>query len=305
MNKHTPLLQRFKNGWNGFTEHYDLGALPAFLIFLVVVTLGMFLNYLAMRGVIGEIPALLVSGLFEFGILAWKWTSARNRNNDDQDEVVNWATGISVALAMIMLVINLFRTTIENSIKVEPAAGVSFNGWQVAAYITIGLAALTHVIAYLVFDHADTDKKYARQNKRSQNEIAQRSRVANDAILNARADLDIIQKITQDLTDLRSQYTGLPHAQLETVLENARQALLVQYKASALVEAATAALPDIDNSGAVGDEPVSERRSDNRFQDAPSPLRDQVEVMEPSYHPVPLEGRSNNGKKPDPTIRRA
>jgi uncharacterized membrane protein YiaA len=316
----TTIMQDIQKSWSDFVAHYDLGALPAFLIFLIVVTLGMILNYLSMRAAIGPTAAMLVSGLFEFGILGWKWTSSRKRNNDKQNSLVNAATWLSVLLAVGMLVINLFRTTIEQSLKAELAPGATFNGWQIAAYITIGFAALVHIVFYLLFDQNDTDKEYARQNKRSQNEISQRSRQADDLIANAEADLNIIEKITVELEKLRVKFKSLPHAQLETVLENARQALLVQYKASALVDAATAALPDIDHSGSVGDDPVSRRPAvwvpdeeefqrlkekypevpgtfvpdDEDFKDATPP------TQEPYYQPVHLEPEveSNNGNKP-------
>ncbi len=332
--------EQIRDSWNNFTTRYDFGALPAFMIFLVVVTLGMLLNYISMRATIGQPAALLVSGLFEFGILGWKWTSGRKRNNDKQIELVNWATWLSVLLAVFMLVINLFRTTIEQSVKAELSPGATFNGWQIAAYITIGLAALVHIVFYLSFDQNDTDKEYARKNKRSENEIRQRSRLADDLIKNTDADLNIIEKITVELEKLRVRYQKLPHAQLEGVLEDARQALLKEYAASPLVVAATAGIPDLDHSGAVGDEPVMIERpavwiSDEEefqalrekhpevpgrfilesedFQDAPPPVRVQGPgprpepsgsrrplYNEPSYHPIDMTPKSDNGKKPKP-----
>lgn len=259
-NRYVSILKRISGSIGSVADKYDIGALPAFLIFLVVVTLGMIMNFIAMRPVIGDTPALLVSGLFEFGILGWKWTSSRRRNNDEQDELVNWATWVSVLLAVGMLVINLFRTTIEQSMKAEPVAGVTFNGWQIAAYITIGLAALAHIVFYLFFDHADTDKANARKNQRSQAKIEQRNKEADHLVANADADLKILEKITVELGKLRTQYEGkLPHEKLEIVLENARQALLVQYQASDLVKVATEGLADLDHSGAIGDEPIVER----------------------------------------------
>ncbi len=251
-----PISVRASETINRFVNAFDLEALPMFTVFLIVVTLGMVLNFLAMRQQIGDYPALLVSGLFEFSILGWKWGASRKKNNDTQLEIILWATWISVTLSVIMLTVNLFRTKIETTITADIGAGATMNGWEIAAYIIIGCAALTDIIAYLAFDQNDTDKEYVRINKRKEYDIAQRKRTTDDTIRNTEADLQIVKTITQELARLRDIYHTLPTPQLELILENARLELLSQYKASKLVDAATKGLADIDKDDKIAGTPI-------------------------------------------------
>lgn len=290
MNKEfTPAFDKMRKSIAKFMEDYDVESWPMFLIFVVVVTLGMSLNFIAMRKAIGDLSALLVSGLFEFGILGWKWGGNRKRNNDVQKETIQYATNISVGLAVIMLVINLFRATIEKSISIDLTSSTSFNGWEIAAYITIGLAALTHVIAYLRFDNNDDVKEYNRRNKSAQYAITQRSQEADDVIANTEADLKIIDKIQNELGKLASTYQHLPVTQLEIVLENARQALLAKYKASPLVIAATAGLADVNKDNVIGE---PESNTQKTIANAPR-------GKSPTLANTPKANISNNGHTPE------
>lgn len=266
----TPIGVRMSQSWNDFVNKYDLGSLPAFGIFFVVVTLGMILNFLAMRRAIGDLSAGLVSCLFEFGILGWKWTSNRKQNNDTQAQIIEVATWISVGLAVAMLVINLFRTTIEKAITADVGSGATMNGWEVTAYIVIGLAALVHIVAYLLFDSNDADKQYKRENKRKDNDIRQRGQRADDTIRQTESDLRIIQKITVELNRLRELYSTLPNDQLEIVLENSRVELLDQYQASELVKKATAALPDLNKDNMIGSVPIPPAQPQPAFTPSPA-----------------------------------
>lgn len=290
MNKeYVPAFTKMRNSIAKFMEDYDVESWPMFLIFVVVVTLGMSLNFIAMRKTIGDMPALLVSGLFEFGILGWKWGGNRKRNNDIQKETIQYATWASVGLAVAMLVINLFRATIEKSVSVELTPATSFNGWEISAYITIGIAALTHVIAYLRFDNNDDVKEYNRRNKSTQNAIAQRSHEADDVIANTQADLKIIDKIQTELGKLAVDYKHLPIKQLEIVLENARQALLAQYKASPLVIAATAGIADLNKDDVIGE---PESNTSKTIANAPN-------KKSPTLANTPKATISNNGHTPE------
>lgn len=215
-----------------FSEDYDIASTPSFFIFMVVVTAGLTVNYYYLAPKVGNIEAAAISLMFEVGIFAWKLQGHRIRNSAAQAQIVNWATWISTGLAFAMLVSSL----------TERIAW----GWIVA------IAALVHVVAFLIFDQNDTVRNNRRDNQSAMESINQREIQANNAIKEAEADLKIIHKITAELTRLRKEYNHLPVNELEFVLETTRTRLLKEYKASAGVDNATKSQADVNGDGRIG-----------------------------------------------------
>lgn len=222
-----------QNGVKKFFEEYDIASLPAFVIFMVVVTAGMAVNYFFLVTLVQPIEAFSISMLFELGIFGWKLQSHRIKNSDAQDEIVNWVMWISTILAFAMLFSSL--------------TGANYWGWIVAA------AAVTHVVGFLLFDQNDDIRNNKRSNRMALERITQKQTNSTNAIQEAEADLKIINKITMEISRLRQTYSHLPKNELEFVLETTRTRLLVEYKASANVDQATQSQSDIDGDGMIGD----------------------------------------------------
>ena len=180
-----------------FFEKYDVESWPGFVMFFVVVTLGVSLNYITLAPTIGNFPALMVSLLFEIGIMAWKFQSWRKKNSVRQYEIANISTWLLVALGIVMVVVNLFRATLLDSTVI--ITDYEFDSWTIAAYAIIGGAAFIHVVGYLLFDQSDSDKRQRRDVQKA----VQKDRNADNAIKNAETDLKIIHKIVNELREGR------------------------------------------------------------------------------------------------------
>lgn len=218
-------------------DDFDVASFPAFLIFMVVVTAGMTVNYFSLTAKgIPLLEAFAVSMLFEAGIAAWKFQGHRVKNSKAQMDAVNIALWVSVALAGCMLIASLTN-----------AFGW---GWIVA------LAAVAHVIFYLIFDANDEIRKNRRDNKSAENRIEQKKITTDNAIREAEEDLKIIQKITSEISRLREDFGNLPVGELEFILNATRDRLLEEYKASANVQDATRNLADVNGDGRIGDVPI-------------------------------------------------
>jgi len=218
-------------------DDYDVASLPAFLIFMVVVTAGMTVNYFSLiaKGV-PPLEAFAVSMLFEAGIAAWKFQGHRIKNSKAQMDAVNVALWVSVTLAGLMLVASLTN---------------AFDwGWIVA------FAAVAHVVFYLIFDANDDIRKNRRDNKSAENRIEQKNITTDNAIREAAADLKIIEKITSEINRLRNDFGHLPVRELEFILNATRDRLLAEYNASVNVQNATKSLADMNGDGKVVDEPI-------------------------------------------------
>lgn len=228
-------------------DDFDVASFPAFLIFMVVVTAGMTVNYFSLiaKGV-KPLEAFAISMLFEAGIAAWKFQGHRVKNSKAQMDAVNIALWVSVALAGCMLVASLTN-----------AFGW---GWIVA------LSAVGHVVFYLIFDANDEIRKNRRDNKSAENRIEQKKITTDNAIREAEADLKIIQKITSEIDRLRHQFGHLPVKELEFILNATRNRLLEEYKASVNVQNATKSLADVDGDGLIGDDPIPVNIPANRTQ---------------------------------------
>lgn len=220
-----------------FLDDYDFASLPAFFLFMVVVTAGMTVNYFSLidKGV-NSLEAFAVSMLFEVGIAAWKFQGHRVKNSKAQADAVNIALWISVVLAGCMLVASL--------------TGKMDWGWIVAA------AAVAHVVFYLIFDSNDEIRKNRRENKAADNRIEQKNFTVDNAIREAEADLRIIHKITSSLDRLRRDNSHLPIDELEFVLEATRNRLLAEYNASANVKEATKGAADVNKDNKIGNRPI-------------------------------------------------
>jgi len=251
MNKMDKLTIRISK----WASQFDFGSWPAFLMFMVVTTLGVMLNYLVMSDIVGKISALLVALLFEAGIISWKLTSWRKKNSDAQDEIANASTWISVVLATAMLIVNLFRAEIQ-SLQLVASDKLEFDGWTVAAFSIIGIAALVHVVSYLLFDGNDEDKSNARKNVREQRKLTQQKVEAANALANTEQKLKIVELIANELDRLQKKYAHLPNEQLEFVLEEARQNMLAMYNATKEVDEKTKALADVNGDGKIANTPV-------------------------------------------------
>lgn len=242
--QHKPLLSRFFGGIAAGVHHfyiaYDMEAWPAFLMFLVVVTLGMGMNFLVMRNIVGDFLAIMVSVLFEAGILAWKVQSWRRKNNDAQDEITSAATWGSVGLAVLMLVVNLFRVRGDNT-------GLMWTGNTI-----IGAAALIHVVAYLSFDQKDTDRAFNRTAARDSARVRQAQQSSAHTIDTLKADMAVIRLISTELHRISLENQDLPPEMREPVLEAARRKLLEQYHASDNVDRETAPMSDLNGDGVIG-----------------------------------------------------
>ena len=225
-------LARAKSNFSQMFEDYDMAATPAFVIFMLVVTAGLTVNYYFLAPKVGTIEAIAVSLLFEIGIGAWKFQSHRTKNSEAQDEIVNWAKWLSALFAFLMLVSSLTEK-------------ISW-GWVVAG------ASVTHVICYLLFDQNDEIRNNKRKNRMANERQNQKKINSNNAIKEAETDLEIIHKIVQDLDKLRAQYKHLPNDELEFVLEETRTRLLKEYKASDSVGKATAKAADVNKDGKIG-----------------------------------------------------
>lgn len=228
-------LARAKSGFTQMFEDYDMAATPAFIIFMLVVTAGLTVNYFFLAPKVGAIEAIAVSLLFEIGILFWKFQSHRTKNSEAQDEIVNWAKWLSVLFAFLMLVSSLTEKI--------------FWGWVVAG------ASLTHVICYLLFDQNDEIRNNKRKNRMANERQKQKTINSNNAIQEAETDLQIIHKIVKELDRLRAEYKHLPIDELEFVLEATRTRLLKEYKASDAVSRKTAGAADVNKDGKIGGTP--------------------------------------------------
>lgn len=237
---------KINNTWKAFVEwldQHDAAGWPAFFVFLGVVTLGMVMNYIAFLPVIGTIPALTISILFEVAIVAWKFTSNRKRNDAKQNQLTVWATWISVGLAISMLIVNLFRVGGEN--------------FDNLAYAIVGMAACVQVVFYLLFDNANPDKSMERDHNQGQRHILRKQRQANFVIGDTKEDLRIVRFIANELRDMRQEFSDLPTGQLEYLLERARLKLLSEYAHGKKdVAEATKAFADINKDGRIGDAPT-------------------------------------------------
>lgn len=214
-----------------FMDEYDIASTPSFVAFIIVVTAGMAINYFFLQPKVGFLEALAISLLFEIGILMWKLQSHRVKNSDAQAEVVNWAMWLSVFWAAGMLVASL-------------TSRIDWR-WMVAG------AALTHVIAYLLFDQNDDIRNNKRRNRQASERLSQKNFIVQSAIQEAEADLKIIKKITEELTRLRNENRSLPVKELEFVLDTTRDRLLQEYKASENVRQATKSIADVDGDGLI------------------------------------------------------
>lgn len=230
-------IQKFSR----FMDNYDMASMPAFFLFMIVITAGMTINYFSLTA--KELPPLesfAISLLFEIGIAAWKFQGHRVKNSKAQMDAVNVALWVSVILAGAMLVASL--------------TGKFEWGWIVAA------AAVAHVVFYLIFDANDDIRKNRRENKSAENRLFQKNITVDNAIREAETDLKIINKITNELGRLRRENASLPNAELEFVLEATRNRLLKEYNASENVQAATSGLADINQDGRIGNLPNSQGR---------------------------------------------
>lgn len=215
-----------------FLDDYDFASLPSFLLFMVVVTAGMTVNYFSLTAQgIPPFEAFAISMLFEAGIAAWKFQGHRVKNSKAQADAVNIALWVSVTLAGCMLVASLNNKSW---------------GWIVAA------AAVAHVVFYLIFDANDDIRNNRRENKAADHRIEQKNITAENAIRQAEADLKIIDKITQELSRLHRDFGHLPVQELEFVLEAYRNRLLAEYNASETVQNATKGLADLNKDGKIG-----------------------------------------------------
>lgn len=231
------------NKIRAFLDDYDFASLPSFLLFMVVVTAGMTVNYFSLvaQG-LPELEAFAISMLFEAGIAAWKFQGHRVKNSKAQADAVNVALWVSVLLAGCMLI-----------------ASLTGRNWGL---IVAGMA-MAHVVFYLIFDANDDIRNNRRDNKAADNRITQKNISAENAIRQAEADLKIIDKITQELSRLHTQFGHLPASELEFVLEAYRNRLLAEYNASETVQNATKGLADINKDGKIGMRtPASEVKTD-------------------------------------------
>ena len=221
-----------------FFDDYDFASLPAFLLFMAVITAGMTINYFSLvaKGV-APIEAFAISMLFEAGVTAWKFQGHRIKNSKAQADAVNIALWISVLLAALMLIASL--------------TGNLNWGYIVAA------AAVSHAVFYLIFDANDDIRKNRRENKAAGYRIEQKNFTVDNAIAEAEADLKIISKITVELSRLRRENSSLPVDELEFVLEATRNRLLAEYNASANVKEATKGLADVNKDGQIGNAPAN------------------------------------------------
>jgi hypothetical protein len=240
------LKDNINRAWNGFVkwmDEHDAASWPAFFVFLGVVTLGMIMNYIAFLPVIGPVPALTVSLLFETAIVSWKFTSNRRRNDAKQNQLSVWATWVSVVLAIGMLIVNLFRI-----------GGDNFDN---LAYAIVGAAACAQVVFFLLFDNANPDKSMEREHNQGQRGILRKERHANFVIGDAAADLKIVRYIANELRKLQNEFSDLPTGQLEVILNRARLKLLAEYaEGKEDVAEATKGLADLNGDGRIGDQPT-------------------------------------------------
>lgn len=214
-----------------FMDEYDIASMPSFIVFIIVVTAGMAVNYFFLEPLVGPLEAFAISLLFEVGILMWKFQAHRVKNSEAQAEIVTWATWLSVIWASGMLIASLTQ--------------IITWAWMVAG------AALTHVVAFLLFDQNDEIRNNKRRNRQADERITQKNYTVSAAIQEAEADLKIIGKITSELTRLRNENRHLPTQELEFVLNATRNRLLQEYKASENVRNATELLPDVNGDGLV------------------------------------------------------
>ena len=241
------LKDNIQNFWKGFMkwlDDHDSDGWPVLLVFFAVVTLGMYMSFDAFRLVVGDIPALLISVFFEASILAWKVTGSRKRNDAHQNQLANWATWLSVFLAVGMLIVNLFRV------------GGNKN-FENIAYIIVGVAACTQVVFYLLFDQANPDKQMAREHSQANRELTRKQVKAKNVIGELESDVQIIRFIVQELQRISRESADLPMAQREYLLEAARKKLLAQYaEGKDDIDEATRGLADLNKDGRIGERPV-------------------------------------------------
>lgn len=236
----TDMLKGIWLGFVGFLDEYDAQSWPAFGVFFSVITLGMYMNFMGFRIVIGDFPAVMISLFFESAILAWKMTGNRKRNDAKQNQLSNTATWLSVLLAVAMLIVNLMRVGGEEQ-------------FDNIAYSIVGAAAMVQVIFYLFWDQANPDKKMNREHLQSERELNRKEHNANNVIGEVEADMKIVRKIATELNRLAKDYSDLPVEQLEYLLEEARTRLLNQYaKGKHDIEKATRGLADKNKDGKIG-----------------------------------------------------
>lgn len=230
-------IRSFTDGVKKFFDEYDIASTPAFFIFMVVITAGMAVNYFFLVKETDQFTAIAISLLFEIGIGAWKVQSHRVKNSEAQAEVVNWSVWLSTILAFLMLLSSL--------------TGIIAWGWIVAS------ASVVHVIGFLLFDQNDVIRNNRRKNRMAFERIGQKDIDSDNAIAEAEADLKIIDKITNELSRLKREYSHLPNDELEFVLDAYKTRLLAEYQASDAVKNATKNLADVNKDGRIGKIPNS------------------------------------------------
>jgi len=212
----------------------------------------MVLNYIAFKEIIGDLPAMVISGLFEVAIIAWKFTTSRRKNDAKQNQLATWAVWLSVALAVTMLFVNLFRVGGDTH-------------FETLAYSIVGIAAIVQVVFYLMYDGANPDKKMVREHAQAQRELARKRSNARNVVEEVEADMQIVRYIRDELNALAKTNSDLPTPQLEYLLENARQKLLAEYAGGkADVANATKGFADLDGDGKIGNKPVQQAQTQNK-----------------------------------------
>lgn len=190
---------------------------PAFLMFIVVLAAASLLNYNAMNPTVGPIAAIIIAGFFGLGVLAWHIVENRTDDSRYQEDVAKTAKWINAALDAALLVINLFRAETHSTI-----AGIST--WDAAAYLMIGLSAITHVICFLLWSQADPRKSLQKKSERDLNEIAILRQASQNSIESAEAELAAIKYATDEEIRLRTEYKSLPTEQVDAIVAKMRAA---------------------------------------------------------------------------------
>lgn len=191
---------------------------PAFIMFVVVLTAASLLNYQTMSGTVGEIAAVTIAGFFGFGVLAWHIVENRTDDSRYQEDVAKSAKWINAGLDATLLVINLFR----EDTSAQLVAGITT--WDAAAYLIIGLSAVTHVVCFLLWSQADPRKALQKRSERDLNEIAIKRQASEISIQSAEAELKAIRYVTDEEIRLRHEYADLPKPKVDAIVMKLRAA---------------------------------------------------------------------------------
>jgi len=208
-----------------FFRNLDAATWPAFLMFVVVLFAAGGLNYLEMQPVIGAPLAIGVALFFGVGVMAWHIVESRKDDSKFQDDTAKIVKWLNAVLDGILLVVNLFRA----QLNVAVFDGVT--GWDSAAFVIVGISAVSHVVGYLLWTENDPRRKLAKEAGRALDVVARKRQSAKNVIAETEAELQARKWIVEEEARMRSDYGGtVPANDLNTLVADMKKTAMQKFE---------------------------------------------------------------------------